>query len=65
MIIDNAADLLDDEPAVEASRTYDRAIEQHFELAHRLLAEGKPDEAEKVAKGAALLRRFAVSEVVV
>lgn len=54
-----------DEPARNAKHTYDRAIESHFALAHRLLVEGKPDDAEKVAKGAALLRWFAVSEVVV
>lgn len=57
--------LRDDAPAKAAKRTYDRAIAGHFELAHRLLVQGEPDEAERVAKGAALLRWFAVSEVVV
>lgn len=53
------------EPQDEAKRTYDRAVRAHFNLAHRLLVQGKPDEAERVAKAAALLRWFAVSEVVV
>ena len=52
-------------PAKEAERQYRRAIRDHFNLAHRLLVQGKPIESEKVAKGAALLRWFAVSEVVV
>lgn len=53
------------DPTKAAKRTYDRAIRDHFNLAHRLLVQGKPDEAEKVAKAAALLRWFAASEVVV
>jgi len=57
--------LRNDAPARHAKRTYDRAVRSHFDLAQRLLVQGKPDEAEKVAKGAALLRWFAVSEVVV
>jgi hypothetical protein len=40
----------------EARRIYDRAVERHFVQAHRLVAEGKPDAAERVAKGAAALR---------
>lgn len=52
-------------PARRAGRTYNRAIAEHFDLAHRLLVAGKPDEAERVAKGAALLRWFAASEVMV
>lgn len=53
------------DPGHAAKRTYDRAIRDHFNRAHRLLVEGKPDDAERVAKAAALLRWFAASEVVV
>lgn len=40
----------------EAGRQYARAIEKHFDEAERLLREGKPDAAERIAKGAAILR---------
>jgi hypothetical protein len=40
----------------EAARQYGRAVERHFAAAQRLLAEGDPDAAERIAKGAAALR---------
>lgn len=49
--------------ARRAERTYNRAIAEHFADAHRLLIAGKPDEAERVARGAALLRQLAYLEV--
>lgn len=47
----------------EAGRQYAQAVERHFDHAHRLLVEGKPDEAERIAKGAAILRLDARGEL--
>lgn len=47
----------------EAGRQYAQAVERHFDEAHRLLIEGKPDEAERIAKGAAALRMDARFEL--
>ena len=47
----------------EARRQYDRAVERHFVAAHRLVIEGKPDEAERIAKAACALRMDAHFEL--
>lgn len=36
----------------EAARQYARAVEHHFDTANRLVAAGKPDAAEDVARAA-------------
>lgn len=50
-------------PARAADRQYQKAIESHFDLAHRLVRQGEPDRAEVVAIAAARLRWFAATEV--
>jgi hypothetical protein len=47
----------------EAAKQYARAVERHFDTAHRLVCEGKPDAAERIAKGAAALRMDARYEL--
>lgn len=47
----------------EAARQYARAVERHFDEAQRLIREGKPDAAERIAKGAAALRMDARYEL--
>ena len=57
-------DLLRDmRAAYEARRTYDKAVERHFVNAHRLVQQGKPDAAERIAKGAVALRMDAHYEL--
>jgi hypothetical protein len=48
---------------VEAARQYARAVERHFAEAERLVIEGKPEAAERIAKGAVALRMDARYEV--
>lgn len=47
----------------EAARQYARAVERHFDDAQRLVREGKPDAAERIAKGAVILRDLARYEL--
>lgn len=47
----------------EAARQYAQAVERHFDEAQRLVAEGKPDAAERIAKGAVELRMLARYEL--
>ena len=47
----------------EAAKQYARAVERHFDLAQRLIVEGQPDAAERIAKGAAALRMDARFEL--
>lgn len=53
----------DERALYEAQRMYDRAVEHHFIEAHRLVIEGKPDAAERIAKGAVALRQDAHFEL--
>ena len=46
-----------------ARRQYRLAISRHFDEAHRLVRQGDPDGAERMAKGAAILRWFADTEL--
>jgi hypothetical protein len=55
--------LRDVRAAYEARRTYDRAVERHFVMAHRLVQAGEPERAERIAKGAVALRMDAHYEL--
>jgi hypothetical protein len=58
------SDLIRRPPAeYEAARQYAQAVERHFDHAHRLVIEGKVDEAERIARGAVALRMDARYEV--
>ena len=57
------AELLRDMRAEHAARvTYDRAVERHFVVAHKL-AKTDPDAAERIARGAVALRMDAGFEL--
>jgi hypothetical protein len=47
----------------EAAKQYARAVERHFDEAQRLVTEGKPDAAERIAKAAVALRMDAHYEL--
>lgn len=58
------SELVLDQRATHAARTqYARAVERHFDTAHRLVCEGNPDAAERIAKGAVALRMDARYEL--